>query len=66
MVAEQQPAHPDRAFRGADQVRENWSAIFDSVKDFRSELVRADAAGRLSAHISRRHRLERSVPWPVR
>jgi SnoaL-like domain len=40
-----QPAHPDRAFRGADQVRENWSAIFEGVKDFRAELIRADAAG---------------------
>lgn len=40
-----QPAHPDRAFRGSDQVRENWSAIFEGVKDFRSELVRADAVG---------------------
>jgi ketosteroid isomerase-like protein len=41
----EQPAHPDRAFRGREQVRQNWSAIFASVKDFRSELVRADAAG---------------------
>jgi ketosteroid isomerase-like protein len=40
----EQPAHPDRAFRGRDQVRQNWSAIFGSVKDFASELVRADAA----------------------
>jgi hypothetical protein len=40
-----QPAHPDRAFRGSDQVRANWSAIFASVKDFRAELVRADVVG---------------------
>jgi ketosteroid isomerase-like protein len=40
-----QPAHPDRAFRGRDQVRLNWSAIFAGVPDFRAELVRADAAG---------------------
>jgi ketosteroid isomerase-like protein len=40
-----QPAHPDRAFRGREQVRANWSAIFASVPDFRSELVRADTAG---------------------
>ena len=40
-----QPAHPDRAFRGNDQVRANWSAIFTSVTDFSAELVRADAAG---------------------
>jgi hypothetical protein len=40
-----QPAHPDRAFGGREQVRTNWSAIFASVPDFCSELVRADAAG---------------------
>ena len=40
-----QPAHPDRAFTGREQVRENWSAIFDAVPDFRSELVRACADG---------------------
>jgi ketosteroid isomerase-like protein len=41
----EQPVHPDRAFRGLEQVRENWSAIFDGVPDFRSELVRATADG---------------------
>ena len=41
----EQPAHPDRAFRGREQVRLNWSSIFASVKDFSSELVRADAVG---------------------
>jgi len=41
----EQPAHPDRAFRGREQVRENWSAIFEGVSDFRSELVRAAASG---------------------
>jgi ketosteroid isomerase-like protein len=35
----QQPAHPDRAFRGRDQVRANWSAVFAGVPDFRAELV---------------------------
>ena len=40
----EQPAHPDRAFRGSDQVRRNWSAIFESTPDFRAELARADAA----------------------
>jgi hypothetical protein len=40
-----QPAHPDRAFRGRDQVRANWSAIFAGVPDFRAELVRGDAVG---------------------
>lgn len=41
----EQPAHPERAFRGRDQVRENWSAIFGGVNDFASELVRAAASG---------------------
>ena len=40
-----QPAHPDRAFRGREQARKNWTAIFESVRDFRAELVRADAVG---------------------
>jgi ketosteroid isomerase-like protein len=41
----EQPAHPDRAFRGRDQVRANWSAIFAGVPDFTAELVSAGAAG---------------------
>src|SRR3954447_24945812 len=36
----EQPAHPDRAFGGREQVRENWSAVFAGVPDFRSPLVR--------------------------
>ena len=39
----EQPAHPDRAFRGREQVRSNWSAVFDGVPDFRSELLRSTA-----------------------
>src|SRR5690349_20572070 len=35
----EQPAHPDRAFVGRDQVRANWTAIFEGVPDFRAELV---------------------------
>ncbi|HYZ81500.1 MAG TPA: nuclear transport factor 2 family protein [Solirubrobacteraceae bacterium] len=34
-----QPAHPDRAFVGRDQVRTNWTAMFSGVPDFRAELV---------------------------
>ena len=41
----EQPAHPDRAFRGREQVRANWGAIFDGVPDFRSELLRVAADG---------------------
>ena len=43
----EQPAHPDRAFRGSGQVRQNWSAIFESTPDFRAELVRAGADGEI-------------------
>jgi ketosteroid isomerase-like protein len=41
----EQPAHPDRAFSGRDQARENWSAIFGGVPDFTSELIRVAVAG---------------------
>lgn len=37
----EQPAHPDRSFRGRDQVRANWSAVFSGVPDFRADLVAA-------------------------
>ena len=40
-----QPAHPQRAFRGREQVRANWSAIFSGVPDFRAELVRVHVDG---------------------
>jgi ketosteroid isomerase-like protein len=43
----EQPAHPDRAFTGREHVRHNWSAIFDGVPDFKSELVAAHAAGEI-------------------
>jgi ketosteroid isomerase-like protein len=44
----EQPAHPDRAFHGRDQVRTNWAAVFDGVPDFRSELVRAAVDGEIA------------------
>ena len=37
----EQPAHPTLAFIGREQVQKNWSMIFSSVPDFRSELLRA-------------------------
>jgi ketosteroid isomerase-like protein len=40
-----QPAHPDRAFRGREQVRENWSAVFAGVPDFHADPVRLDVVG---------------------
>jgi hypothetical protein len=36
----EQPAHPNRGFGGKEQVRKNWSSIFESFPDFESELVR--------------------------
>jgi len=41
----EQPVHPDRAFSGREQVRENWSAIFAGVPDFTADLVAATADG---------------------
>jgi ketosteroid isomerase-like protein len=40
-----QPAHPDRAFRGREQVRTNWSEVFTGVPDFRAEIVGTATAG---------------------
>ena len=40
-----QPAHPDRAFRGRDQVRANWSEIFAAVPDFHADLVASAVDG---------------------
>jgi ketosteroid isomerase-like protein len=41
----EQPAHPDRAFRGRGQVRENWSQMFAAIPDFGAEIVRAATDG---------------------
>ena len=40
-----QPGHPDRAFRGRDQVRVNWSEVFAGVPDFRADLVATAVEG---------------------
>jgi ketosteroid isomerase-like protein len=39
----EQPVNPDRSFQGRETVRERWSTIFESVPDFRAELVRTAA-----------------------
>ena len=41
----EQPAHPNRAFRGADQVRENWAAVFAGVPDLVADLLTSASAG---------------------
>ena len=40
----EQPAHPNRAFGGRDQVRTNWSAIFREIPDVQGKLIRSVAS----------------------
>ena len=40
----EQPAHPDRRFRGVAQVERNWAAMFAGVPEFRAEVVRSAVA----------------------
>ena len=44
-VASETPAHPQRTFRGADQVRRNWEQIFAGVPDLRADLLDAVVDG---------------------
>jgi predicted SnoaL-like aldol condensation-catalyzing enzyme len=39
----EEPAHPERAFRGREKIRSQWSAIFKRVPKFKSEIVRSIA-----------------------
>jgi ketosteroid isomerase-like protein len=39
------PAHPDRGFRGKEQVRRNWTAIFGGVPDVHAEILRSAVDG---------------------
>ena len=39
----EQPAHPDRRFRGVAQVERNWAAMFAAIPDLRAEAVRSSA-----------------------
>lgn len=41
----EQPAHPDRRFRGRSQVERNWATMFAGLPDFRAEVVRSVVAG---------------------
>jgi ketosteroid isomerase-like protein len=41
----EQPAHPARAFRGADRVRAHWAEIFHDIPDLRSETLGATIDG---------------------
>lgn len=44
-VDSRQPAHPERRFVGAEQIRQNWVAIFAAVPDLRSWLERSITDG---------------------
>ena len=39
------PAHPQRGFRGSQQVRRNWTQIFAGVPDLRARLPRTAVDG---------------------
>ena len=39
------PAHPNRGFRGAGQVRTNWAQIFAGVTDLRAAVLRSAVDG---------------------
>src|SRR4051812_20890740 len=40
----EQPAHPGRAFQGADKVQENWTNVFAGVPDFQAEMLASASA----------------------
>jgi ketosteroid isomerase-like protein len=40
-VRSEQPIHPDRAFEGSAQIRENWRQLFAGVPDLRAVLIRS-------------------------
>ena len=44
-VVSEQPVHPERSFRGRDQIRQNWGRIFGAVPDLRAQLLRSAEAG---------------------
>lgn len=41
----EQPAHPDRIFRGREQMRKNWAQIFAAVPDIRADVLRSAVDG---------------------
>jgi ketosteroid isomerase-like protein len=42
----EQPFHPDRAFRGSEQMRRNWEQIFRGVPDIRATVLRCAVDGK--------------------
>src|SRR5205823_10416967 len=41
----EQPLFPARTFQGISQVRANWSALLESIPDFRAEILRSAVDG---------------------
>ncbi len=41
----EQPVHPDRAFRGREKIREEWSARFKNLPNFKAQIVRIAVEG---------------------
>lgn len=39
------PLHPDRTFQGIEDVRKNWSTIFQEIPDFHSQLLSSAVEG---------------------
>ncbi len=39
------PVHPDRTFRGHEQMRKNWTQIFGAVPDIKAALLRCASEG---------------------
>jgi ketosteroid isomerase-like protein len=39
------PAHPERDFRGREQVRKNWTQIFAAIPDVSTEVLRCATDG---------------------
>ena len=36
----EQPVHPDRTFQGQEQVRKNWTSLFNEMPDFSTQVLR--------------------------
>jgi predicted SnoaL-like aldol condensation-catalyzing enzyme len=41
----EQPSHLNRGYGGKEQVRKNWSPMFESFPDFQAQLIRHTADG---------------------
>ena len=63
-----QPAHPERAFQGREQVRTNWAAVFEGVPDFRQNSCALPSMARSSGASgggAEHNRMGRRLTWSV-